>query len=376
MRGSIERRVAKNGAVTWTCRVDVPGADGKRTQKRLSAPTRKELEAMVAKVLHGLTTGSYVEPTKTTVGDYLSNHWLPAIESTVRPATVARYRQMVKGHLDPGLGKLVLAKLTAAHLQRFYADRLAAGLSPTSVNNFHMVLHRALDQAIKWKMIGINPCDGAEPPRRARTEMKTWDAEQVKAFLTATEGHPLHALYRLALLTGMRRGELLALRWQDIDLKRGALAIRRTLTRDVTDHWMMGEPKTAAGRRAIALPASCVAALKRHQTAQKARMVQYRDIWQETGLVFDRGDGAMLHPNVPYETFRRLAAEHGLPLIRFHDLRHTSATMALAGGIHPKIVSERLGHSSISMTLDRYSHVSMSMQQEAADRLDQMAGGA
>jgi integrase len=172
----------------------------------------------------------------------------------------------------------------------------------------------------------------------------------------------------------MRRGELLVLRWQDVDKKRGALAVRRTLTRDKDDHWQMGEPKTAAGRRSIALPASCVAALKRHQRQQTERMMKHRDIWQMTDLVFDRGDGAALHPNLPYEALQRLAPDLKLPTIRFHDLRHTAATLALADGIHPKIVSERLGHSSIKMTLDRYSHVTMDMQREAADRLDATLG--
>jgi integrase len=308
------------------------------------------------------------------VAEYLSK-WLASIEAAVRPATACRYRQMVERHLTPGLGGVRLTKLSAVHLSSFYADRLAAGLSPTTVNNQHMILHRALDQAVKWRLIPLNPCDAAEPPRRAQPEIATWTAAQARTFLRGTADSPLGAVFRLALLTGMRRGELLALRWQDVDLVRGTLAVRRTLTRDKDDHWQMGEPKTAAGRRSIALPPSCVAALKRHHARQRERTMAHRDVWQEHGLVFERGDGAMLHPNVLDATFHREAAALGLPRIRFHDMRHTAATLMLEEGVHPKIVQERLGHSSIKMTLDRYSHVSMDMQRHAADALDAAIGG-
>jgi integrase len=307
------------------------------------------------------------------VSEYLTR-WLVAIEPAVRPATACRYGQVIERHLTPGLGGLKLTKLGPAHLAGFYADRITAGLSPTTVNNQHMILHRALDQAVRWRLIPTNPCDAVEPPRRSRLEITTWTASQARTFLTATVDHPLGTLYRLALLTGMRRGELLALRWQDVDLERGSLAVRRTLTRDRHDKWQMGEPKTASGRRSIALPPSCGAALKRHHSTQKARKLRHRDIWQDHDLTFERGDGVAFHPNVAYETLQRLAVALALPTIRFHDLRHTAATLMLAEGVHPKIVQERLGHASITITLDLYSHVTMSMQREAADALDAALG--
>jgi integrase len=331
------------------------------------------VETEAANLLTQLATGAYIESTRETVGAYLVR-WLEATEATVRPATVARYQAQITNHLIPAFGSLGVTRLTPAHIQTFYATKLRAGLSPTTVRLFHMLLHRALDQAVKWRLIPYNPCDAVEPPRKARPVMQTWNAASVRTILTGSDAHPLGALFRLALMTGMRKGELLALRWQEIDLERGTLAVRRSLTRDRDDRWIIGEPKTAAGRRAIALPASCVAALKRHQRRQTERMMKHRDVWHADGLVFDRGDGALLHPNVADQQFQREANRLTLPRIRFHDMRHTAATLMLAEGVHPKIVCERLGHSSIAMTLDRYSHVSIDMQRDAADRLDAALG--
>jgi integrase len=172
----------------------------------------------------------------------------------------------------------------------------------------------------------------------------------------------------------MRQGELIALHWEDVDLERATIAIRRSRTRDAEGNHIIGEPESAAGRRGIALAPSAVAALRRHRAQQRERMMQCRDVWQERGLVFDRGDGSMLTPEAIRGRFDRLIARHGLPRIRFHDTRHTAATLMMAEGIHPKVVSERLGHSKVSMTLDRYSHVTPAMQREAAERMERSLG--
>jgi integrase len=256
-------------------------------------------------------------------------------------------------------------------VQRAYARWLAAGLAAETVRLHHGVLHRALDRAVRWGLLRSNPCDAVEPPKRARAEMATWTAEQAAHVLAATDDDRLAALWRLAVLTGMRRGELLALRWADVDLARATVSVRRTLTRGPTG-LTIGEPKSAAGQRAVALPPSCVAALRRHRACQDERRRRGGEAWVDTGLIFDRGDGQLLHPNVVWAAFRRLVARRGVPLIRFHDLRHTSATLALEQGIHPKVVAERLGHSDISMTLNRYSHVAAEMQRAAAARLDDL----
>jgi integrase len=201
--------------------------------------------------------------------------------------------------------------------------------------------------------------------------MQTWTTDEARVFLRVAITDDLSALWLLALNSGIRRGELLALRWQDVDLDRGALAIRRTLTRG-TGALTFGEPKSKAGRRSLALPAVCVDALRAHRVKQLETRLSFGSAWNDTDLIFERGDGSLLHPNTLLNAFFRLTAAAGVPRIRFHDLRHTSATLMLANGEHPKIVQERLGHSDISMTLNRYSHVTMDMQRDAADRLAEL----
>jgi integrase len=372
--GKPQKRIASSGKVAWGAVIDI-GPDpvtGSRRQRRLSAPTKRELEALIQETLTSVQKGTHVEPSKQTVRDYLEE-WLTAIETTIKPSSFVRYRDIIRKAMLPELGGLRLAALTPARIQKFYSAMTKSGRSPSTIELYHNVLHRALDQAVKWRLIVANPCDSVEAPRREEAEMQTWTMEQMRTFLAATADHQWAALWRLALMTGMRRGELLALRWGDVDLEKGTLAVRRTLTRGA-DGLTYGEPKSRSGRRSIALPPSCVAALRRHRAKQTERRWLAGPGWQDTDLVFDGGYGGGVAPNTLYGTFKRLSAHVGLPELRFHDLRHTAATLSLGEGIHPKIVQEMLGHSDISMTLNRYSHVTMTMQREAADRLDTALG--
>jgi integrase len=198
--------------------------------------------------------------------------------------------------------------------------------------------------------------------------MTTWSASEVRTFLGATADDDLSALWRLALLTGMRRGELLALRWQDVNLDSGMLSVRRTLTYSKAGY-AFGEPKTAKGKRRIELDSGCVDALRAHRTRQLERRLMYGSVWIDTDLVFENGTGSLLPPNVLGKRFQQAAKATGLPRIRLHDLRHTAASLMLENGAHPKIVQERLGHSDIAMTLNRYSHVMPGMQRDVTDRL-------
>jgi integrase len=263
-----------------------------------------------------------------------------------------------------------LTKLSPLDLQRLYTDRLVAGLSSTTVHLLHVVLHRMLKQAVRWGMVPRNVTEMVDPPRRTFPEITTWSSDQVARFLEAGDQHYLGALWRLALLTGMRRGELLGLKWDDIDLDRGTLAVRRTLSRGNGGTWQLTEPKTASGRRQIALPESCVAALRKHRLRQLEQRMALGPAWEDHGFVFTGRAGAPLHVNSMTVHFKKLITDAQVPTIRFHDLRHTCATLLLAEGVHPKIVQERLGHSDISMALNRYSHVTPSMQRQAADTLD------
>lgn len=368
MKGSIQKRTGKRG-VSWYVVLDLPSdpLTGKRRQKRLSAPTRKELEAKVAETLHKVNTGTYIEASTQPLADFLTA-WLERIESTVRPATHDRYRRIVERQIGPALGSIQLGKLTPGHVQDFYSDRLKAGLSQTTVALYHGVLHRALEDAVKRQEALRNVCDAVTAPRPNSPEMTTWTAAEVRTFLQASADDDLAALWRLALMTGMRRGELLALRWQDVNLDAGMLSVRRTVSRG-KDGIVFGEPKTAKGKRRIELDSGCVEALRAHRKEQLKRRLMFGPAWEDTDLVFERGTGEVLHPNVLGSRFQTLVKAVGLPRIRLHDLRHTAATLMLENGAHPKIVQERLGHSDISMTLNRYSHVMPGMQRDVADRL-------
>ena len=346
---------------------------GQRTQKRVTAATKRELDAKVTDLKSRWNSGTYFEPSTDSVSDYFE-HWLKSIEPTVKPGTVNRYRQNARSYILPAIGSVPLAKVTPLAVQRLVNDLVTSGRSPASARLCFAVLRRAFNQAVKWKMIARNPCDDVDVPRVASPEMQTWNLEDANRFLAAIADVPLAAFWQLALVTGMRRGELLALRWQDVDLDRGTLAVRRTMAEDSQRRWTYGEPKSAAGRRAIAIPAPMVISLKAHRARQNERRLLLGAAWDDAGLVFDRGDGAPYNPDGVSEHFRELIARLGLPRIRFHDLRHTAATLMMADGVHPKIVQERLGHSKISMTLDRYSHVTESMQRDAANRLASRLG--
>jgi integrase len=365
MRGHITKR-----GDSWTALVDLPPdpATGKRRRKRVTARTRREVENQIAVVLAAAQTG-YTDAGKLTVREFF-DRWLDASAPTLRPATVRRYRDLARLHIAGVVGNLKLAKLSPAEVQRLYADRLAAGLSPTSVRHVHGLLHRALGDAVRWGLLARNVTDAVDPPKRSTPEARTWDAREVATVLATAAGDDLEALWRLALLTGMRRGELLGLRWTDVDLDGGALSVRRTMSRGASSRLENGEPKTASGRRRIALPASVVESLRRHRVRQLAYRLQAGPAFEDRGLVFANETGGPVHPNSLAIRFRRLIAAAGVPTIRFHDLRHTCATLLLSQGVHPKVVQERLGHADIAMTMNLYSHVTADMQRQAADQLD------
>lgn len=369
MKGSIEKRVGKRGT-TWYGKYDfLDPATGKRVHRRVSAPTRKECDARLRAAIQTSERGGSVADERLSVRAY-SDRWLAAIESTVRPATYRRYADMLRLHVLPAVGGIQVAKLSPLDLQRLYADRLAYGLSATTVHHMHAIIHRALKQAMRWGLVDRNVSEMVDSPRRVQPDVTTWNTVQVAAVLSAGDDTDLAALWRLALLTGMRRGELLGVMWEDLDLDRGMLAVRRTLSRGKGGTWELGQPKTASGRRSIALPASCVTALRKHRARQAAERLRLGPIWQDQGFVFTNETGGPVHVNSLMHYFRKLIAAADVPTIRFHDLRHTSATLLLAEGVHPKIVQERLGHADISMTLNRYSHVMPGMQRQAADTLD------
>jgi integrase len=377
---------------SWAFAVEVSRSeDGKRIRhQKAGFATKKEAQQAMNEVLHQLGQGTYVEPVKLTLGGFLRDQWLPAIRASVRPSTFDSYRMTVEKHIAPdddakenawrrAFGGTKLQQVTPSKLNAFYADLLSkgrsdgkGGLSPKSVRNVHVVLRKALGDAVKWSLVQRNAAAFAEPPKLTQAgdrEMKTWTPQEARAFLEMAEGDRLYAAWLLAISTGMRRGEVLGLRWSDIDLEDGRLSVRQTVI-TVNYEIQFSTPKTAKGRRSIALDNGTVAALRAHKKAQlEERMAIGPVRYSDKDLVFCRVDGNPMHPDLFSQQFDRMVARSGLPRIRLHDLRHTYATISLKAGVHPKVVSERLGHATVAFTLDRYSHAVPGMQEDAAERV-------
>jgi len=347
----------------------------RRRETRSGFATQKECQAAMNKLLVAVEQHNYSAPTKASVKEYLKKEWLPAVKATIRPSTYNSYVQHVECHIAPHIGTVKLQKLTGSQVNALYA-KLAetgkkdtkTGLSPMTIHHVHACLHKACKDAVRWGHISRNPLDAADPPRKkgdGTREMQTWTKEQLKAFLEAMKDERLSPLWHLVAMTGMRRGEAIGLRWSDVDLENARLAVRRALI-PINREVVVSEPKTAKGRRVIALDPGTVEVLK----SQAARQLDAQDAgeaaWVETGLVFTQENGEALDPESVSRYFRQAVKQSLLPQIRLHDLRHTHATLALQAGIHPKVVSERLGHATISITLDTYSHAIPALQEEAA----------
>jgi len=341
---------------------------GKR--KELYAKTEKEAIAKLQQALLEQKQGTFVAGPQQTVGQFLE-YWLEDVHKTkIRLATYESYRNILNNHLLPALGHIRLQRLTAQHIQSLYAKKQKEGLSPTSIGVTHAVLHRALDHAKRIKLVGSNVCDDVELPKREVHEIQPLTPEQALMLLQKVREHHLEMLLTLALATGMRRGELLGLRWQDIDLEEGSLQVRRTLSYIAHHGFKEGEPKTAKSRRKIALPQFVMDLLKRHRMLQLEARLKAGTAWVDRDLVFPNEHGDFLLPMTLFYQFSRLLKEIGLPHMRFHDLRHSAATLLLSMGVPMKVVQELLGHSNFSTTANVYSHVLLSMQQEAMNKLD------
>jgi len=368
----IERRPM---ATCPSCGGRLTETEERRRETKSGFATRKECQAAMNKLLVAVEQHNYSAPTKASVREYLTKEWLPAVKATIRPSTYNSYVQHVECHIVPHIGTVKLQKLSGSQVNALYA-KLAdtgrkdgkSGLSAMTIHHAHSCLHKACKDAVRWGHLPRNPLDAADPPRKkgnGTREMRTWTKEQLKAFLEALKDERLYALWHTIAMTGMRRGEAIGLRWSDVDLENARLAVRRALI-PINREVVVSEPKTAKGRRVIALDPGTVEVLK----SQAARQLDAQDAgeaaWVETGLVFTQENGEALDPESVSRYFRQAMKQSLLPQIRLHDLRHTHATLALQAGIHPKVVSERLGHATISITLDTYSHAIPALQEEAA----------
>jgi len=311
-----------------------------------------------------------------TVGEYL-DRWLTDYAANLAPRTYTDYQRVVRTVLVPTFGSLELTALRPQHIQSLYSRLLregradgAGGLSTRSVAIYHQVLHVALHHAVQWQLIPRNPADAVNRPRSTRRELTTVTAAQVSTLLEAADATSIGSLARIAVMTGMRRGELLGLRWADVDLAVGVARVQQTAQRITGRGWVFRPPKTSMSRRAIALSPSTVELLRRHRREQIEARLLAGSAYQDRDLVFASAIGTPLEPGTIARTWARVLDVAGVGHVRWHDLRHAHATLMLAAGIHPKIVSERLGHASVGITLDTYSHVLPGLQAAAALQLD------
>ncbi len=370
MRGYIEKRY--DSSYTIVLNLGKDPATGKRKQQWVSVKgTKKEAEKRLAELLHQLDQGTFMAPGRTTLAEFLER-WLEDHKPRLSPRGYERYQGIVTRHLIPGLGRILLAQLRPEHLQKHYTAKLNEGLSARSVRYEHAVVHVALQTAVKWGLLSRNPADAVDPPKARRTEMQTWDQGEITRFLEAAKGSPYHALFYTALFTGMRRSELLGLRWQEVDLPLGQVCVTRGLHQLRDGSYVFTEPKSAKSRRTIALPPSAAILLREHRAKREAERAMLGKPLTDSDLVFSTVEGEPLRPNTITRAWSMLAAKASIKVIRLHDARHTHASIMLRQGIHPKIVQERLGHSSIGITLDTYSHVAPGLQEAAATRFDEL----
>ena len=343
--------------------------EGKRFTKYFK--TRREAQAWIDETRNQIRNGLSLPGAQVTMSAYLEQ-WLETVKSNLRPNTHAQYGQIIRGHIMPRLGKVCMKDLRPDMIQTLYNQKLSDGASGRTVQMIHAVLHHALDQAVKWGLLGRNPADAVVRPKSRRTEMKVLDDMQVRTLLLIAKGSRYEVLFQVAVTTGLREGELLALKWSDLDWKTRRLQVQRQVQRQKGKGIVYTEPKSAAGRRSVVLGTGTIEKLREHfQTQQLERQV-VGDQWQDHDLIFPSVVGTPLdHRNV-LKVFKEFLVQAGLPKVRFHDLRHTAATLMLQEGVHPKVVQERLGHSDISLTLNTYSHVLPSMQEEAAEAVDNL----
>jgi len=306
-------------------------------------------------------------------GDYLAV-WLAHAKGRIRARTYQGYEGLIRLYARPFLGDLALKDVQPLHLQSLYASLMNERVPPISagtVLNLHLVLTQSFGQAVRWGLLDRSPAAGAQPPRPRRPEPAVVDAELATRILVAAQGQAIELPVAIAIATGMRRGEILGLRWRDLDEDLSVAHVRRTL-QSTTSGAVFEDPKTRRSRRAVALPAFLHPYLTHQREDQARRRAELGDKWQETDLVVDAGDGGAVSPVNLSSVWPRFLRRSGLPHVRFHDLRHGHATLMLMQGVHPKVVSERLGHSSIGITLDTYSHVLPGMQAEAAQAFDEL----
>lgn len=382
MRGHVAKKGKNYYAVVYEG-ID-PGTGKERHRWHAAGPRRGDAERLVNELVKRRHDAADTASDRTTLGAYLLDRWLPIQESRLRPSTYLSYASIVRLHVVPYIGLIRLDKLQAADLDGLYLDllrsgnrrgRTTGGLDPTSVRYVHRVINKALADALRKGVVSRNVAGLADQPKResigTKSKIQVWDAPDLRRFLEATKDHRHHTLMLVAAKTGMRRGEVMGLRWNDVDFEKSTLSVRRAV---VVVGWKIhvSDVKTPSGRRTIDIDSRTATALQDRKAAQELAKAEVGEHFDRQGLLFGRADGEPGHPEYITRGFNRLVTTHQLPVIRFHDLRHTHATLLLKAGVPAKVVAERLGHASAGFTLNVYQHVLPGMQAHAAQIFDDL----
>jgi integrase len=387
-RGNNEGCISKRKDGKW-CAVVTVGfdEDGKQKRRFFYGKTRQEVADKMNEVIHNINRGTYIEPSKIKLNDWL-NTWLNEYKkSSIRPSTYDSYEYLIRLHITPAIGHIVLKDLRPEHLQKLYNDKTASGkvdcnggLSAKTVNRIHVVLHAALDQAVKNSLVIRNVSEATTLPKQKKKEIRILSVDEQMKFLSAISRERLKVAFILALGSGIREGELLALRWKNVNLKDGTIRIAESIKRvrnydpniDTKTKLIFQEPKTEAGKRTIPLPENVLAELKEHRKRQYEEKLRAGSLYEDNDLVFCTEIGKVLEPRNFLDTFYSLIKKAEISHINFHALRHTYATRLLEANEHPKVVQEILGHSDIRMTLNTYSHVMPDIKMAAAQKLNHL----
>jgi integrase len=361
----------------WAIILDIPDPKtGKRRRKWHSYKgTKRQAQVECARLISAVQSGTYLEPSKTTLAQFL-DRWLAHIKTQVSPRSHERYCELARKNLVPLLGAVYLNNLRPERISAAYSNALthgrrdgAGGLSPRTVHHMHRLLKQALGQAVSWEILNKNPAASVDPPRVERSTMQTYDINQTAELIEAMRDTRMLMPVLLAALNGLRRGEAAALRWRHVNLVTGQMSIVESV--EVTAAGVRYKEPKGGHARTVALSPIMIEELRAHRVRQAQELLKVGAIVTEDTFVVAQADGSPLKPTSITHEWVRLLAKTALPRIRFHDLRHAHATHLLANGVHPKVASERLGHSKVGITLDLYSHVLPNMQTDAVARVDE-----
>ena len=373
-RGANEGSIYKRKDGRWAGVVNLGWRNGKRFRKSVYGRTRADVQDKLNEALRNHRLGIPFAPERLTVEQFL-NGWLENhVKPGTRPRTYESYEGAVRLHIAPAIGKIRLGKLTAENIQAMVNDKSHSGLAPRTVEYIHSVLSRALNRAVKWDLVRRNVAKLATTPRVPRKLLSPLTPDEARVFLKHIRGDRNEALFTVAMALGLRKGEALGLRWEDVDIEKGTLTVRYALQRRKGQGKVLVEPKSERSRRTIHMPDVVVKALRAHRARQSKERLAAGSAWKDTGHLFTTTIGSPMDERRVLNDFKKALRAAKLPERRFHDARHTAASLLLAQGVSPRTIMEVLGHSQITLTLNTYAHVMPAMLEDAAGKMDAILG--